>query len=77
MNVKNNNRITAELLKYEILIEELIEERNSDSIKDLEEINRILPQLNSQESSKNNNKIKNQKNNVVTDVRPNLVTLSN
>ena len=77
MNVKNNNRFTAELLKYEILIEELIEERNSDSIKDLEEINRILPQLNSQESSKNNNKIKNQKNNVVTDVRPNLVTLSN
>ena len=36
MSVKNANRYTVEILKYETLIEEMIQERNNQKFKNIQ-----------------------------------------
>ena len=46
MSIKNANRFTTEIRKYETLIEQLVEQRNKDNLKNVEEINNVIAHSN-------------------------------
>ena len=76
MNVKNTNRFTSEILKYEQLIEQLISEKNSQCFTNMEQLKIIADQFN-RDSFNKNKQTKPTKTSSTTDVRPNLNNLGN
>jgi hypothetical protein len=72
----NNNRYTTEILKYEILIEDMIAGRKNEHFKNVEEINTMLPQLKFELATNiKSKKDKHPKAGFTTDVRLNMNSL--